>query len=563
MLGGEGVWTRPARAARGGRPRRRPVVPGPDGRLRERAGGVGVAADRARASPIGEPVPLFAKLDPSVVEEELARLDADASASVTARAERGRRASRRRPRSRCAVAVADSHCHLDIMGGDVAGAARRGPGRRHRHGHPGRRRRRRPRGWPPSSRREHDERLGRGRAAPQRGRPRRGHRPRRCEEIAALAAAAAGEGGRRDRASTTSAPGPRARGCRRSRSARTSRSRRRRGKALVIHDRDAHDDVLRVLHEEGAPDDRVFHCFSGDAAMARVCADAGYYLSFAGPVTFKPNDELREAAVICPAGPAAGRDRRARSSPRCRSAGGPTRPTWCRSPCGRWRRPGGRTSTSSAPPSRRTAGGPSTCPGAHRRPRIESGLTTGPAAPALTCGFAVRRLSAPVGCPSLTTSGIWRVVTIPLRSLATPSHLQSRLVSTSAPTAGVGEVHGGTARHRVALDWPAPTPPARAREARGSESCARQHPHPASGSARSAHRRRWSAATPPTPRPPVPSPSPSTASGSRSARTRDRRRRARRTRTSGGIARPARSRAQHQGQRPHDDRRSAAAGEMT
>ncbi len=72
------------------------------------------------------------------------------------------------------------------------------------------------------------------------------------------------------------------------------------GKALVIHDRDAHDDVLRVLHDEGAPSIVVFHCFSGDAAMARTCAERGYYLSFAGPVTFKPNDALREAAVSCP-----------------------------------------------------------------------------------------------------------------------------------------------------------------------------------------------------------------------------------------------------------------------
>jgi len=73
------------------------------------------------------------------------------------------------------------------------------------------------------------------------------------------------------------------------------------GKALVVHDRDAHDDVLRVLTEEGAPETVIFHCFSGDVAMARVCADAGYYLSFAGPVTFKPNDELRAAAAVCPA----------------------------------------------------------------------------------------------------------------------------------------------------------------------------------------------------------------------------------------------------------------------
>ena len=72
------------------------------------------------------------------------------------------------------------------------------------------------------------------------------------------------------------------------------------GKAVVIHDRDAHADVLRVLREEGAPETVVFHCYSGDTAMARECADAGYYLSFAGPVTFKPNDELRAAAAVCP-----------------------------------------------------------------------------------------------------------------------------------------------------------------------------------------------------------------------------------------------------------------------
>ena len=72
------------------------------------------------------------------------------------------------------------------------------------------------------------------------------------------------------------------------------------GKTLVIHDREAHDDVLRVLLGEGAPERVVFHCFSGDLAMARVCAEHGFYLSFAGPVTFKPNDALREAAALCP-----------------------------------------------------------------------------------------------------------------------------------------------------------------------------------------------------------------------------------------------------------------------
>ena len=75
---------------------------------------------------------------------------------------------------------------------------------------------------------------------------------------------------------------------------------RQAGKALVIHDRDAHVEVLRVLLDEGAPERVVFHCFSGDVAMARVCAEHGFYLSFAGPVTFKPNDALREAAALCP-----------------------------------------------------------------------------------------------------------------------------------------------------------------------------------------------------------------------------------------------------------------------
>jgi len=72
------------------------------------------------------------------------------------------------------------------------------------------------------------------------------------------------------------------------------------GKALVIHDRDAHDDVLRVLAEEVAPEVTVFHCFSGDADMARVCARAGYYMSFAGNLTFRNADDLRAAAGAAP-----------------------------------------------------------------------------------------------------------------------------------------------------------------------------------------------------------------------------------------------------------------------
>ncbi|WP_424213345.1 TatD family hydrolase [Streptomyces sp. BI20] len=75
---------------------------------------------------------------------------------------------------------------------------------------------------------------------------------------------------------------------------------KRQNKALVIHDRDAHADVLRVLREEGAPERTVFHCYSGDADMARECARAGYYLSFAGTVTFKNAGALREALAVSP-----------------------------------------------------------------------------------------------------------------------------------------------------------------------------------------------------------------------------------------------------------------------
>jgi TatD DNase family protein len=72
------------------------------------------------------------------------------------------------------------------------------------------------------------------------------------------------------------------------------------GKALMIHDRDAHADVLRILAEEGAPEQVIFHCFSGDADMAKVCAENGYVMSFAGTVTFKNAGSLREAALVAP-----------------------------------------------------------------------------------------------------------------------------------------------------------------------------------------------------------------------------------------------------------------------
>ncbi|PBC82901.1 TatD DNase family protein [Streptomyces sp. 2224.1] len=75
---------------------------------------------------------------------------------------------------------------------------------------------------------------------------------------------------------------------------------KRHGKALVIHDREAHDDVLRILREEGAPERVVFHCYSGDAEMAKICAAAGYYMSFAGNVTFKNAQPLRDALAVAP-----------------------------------------------------------------------------------------------------------------------------------------------------------------------------------------------------------------------------------------------------------------------
>jgi TatD DNase family protein len=71
-------------------------------------------------------------------------------------------------------------------------------------------------------------------------------------------------------------------------------------KALVIHDRDAHRAVLDTLSEVGAPEKTIFHCYSGDAEMARECVAKGYYLSFAGTVTFKNAPQLREALKVVP-----------------------------------------------------------------------------------------------------------------------------------------------------------------------------------------------------------------------------------------------------------------------
>ncbi|MBM7807369.1 TatD DNase family protein [Geodermatophilus bullaregiensis] len=72
------------------------------------------------------------------------------------------------------------------------------------------------------------------------------------------------------------------------------------GVALVVHDRDAHGEILRVLDDEGAPEHTVLHCFSGDAAFARACVERGHVLSFAGTLTFGNAGDLREAAALTP-----------------------------------------------------------------------------------------------------------------------------------------------------------------------------------------------------------------------------------------------------------------------
>jgi TatD DNase family protein len=75
---------------------------------------------------------------------------------------------------------------------------------------------------------------------------------------------------------------------------------KRLGKTLMIHDRDAHDDILAILDREGVPDRVVMHCFSGDTEFARKCVERGAWLSFAGVVTFKNAQSLRNALAVTP-----------------------------------------------------------------------------------------------------------------------------------------------------------------------------------------------------------------------------------------------------------------------
>lgn len=70
------------------------------------------------------------------------------------------------------------------------------------------------------------------------------------------------------------------------------------GLALQIHDRDAHDAVVSTLKRIGAPERTVFHCFSGDAELAKICNDHGWYMSFSGTSTFKNAQGLRDALAV-------------------------------------------------------------------------------------------------------------------------------------------------------------------------------------------------------------------------------------------------------------------------
>ena len=89
----------------------------------------------------------------------------------------------------------------------------------------------------------------------------------------------------------------------------------RHGLALVIHTREAWDDTFDILRPSGVPERTIVHCFTGGPEEARRCLDLGASLSFSGVVTFKNADDVRQAAALCPLGPAPGRDRLALPDP--------------------------------------------------------------------------------------------------------------------------------------------------------------------------------------------------------------------------------------------------------
>ena len=134
-------------------------------------------------------------------------------------------------------------------------------------------------------------------------------------------------------------------------------------KTLVIHDRDAHADILDVLDAEGPPDRIVMHCFSGDADFARACLDRGAFLSFAGTVTFTNARDAAGGAAGRPAGPDPHRDRRALSDADAVPRPAQRAPTSSRTPPVSWPRRAGRTSSGSATPWPTTPTPPSADPG--------------------------------------------------------------------------------------------------------------------------------------------------------------------------------------------------------
>jgi TatD DNase family protein len=205
------------------------------------------------------------------------------------------------------IPVADSHCHLDIRHGEwldpgdaIARAREVGVDRIVQIGCDldGAR-------WTATCVQEHPEVVGAVALHPNEA-PRLAAQGRSAfddafDEIAALAREprirAVGETGL-DRFRT----GPEGMAAQRESFARHIELAREVGKPLVIHDREAHDDVLDVLDQVGAPDEVVMHCFSGDADFARECARRGFTLSFAGVITFKNATALREALAAVPLG---------------------------------------------------------------------------------------------------------------------------------------------------------------------------------------------------------------------------------------------------------------------